>query len=217
MALPRMGDCNVSDAGATGSTAPPPEGQPPAGQPPAAGQPGAGDPAQGDQQGDTTDWKAEAIKWEKRTKSEAEKAKANAAAAAELQKLQQAQMTENEKAVAAAKGAGAAEATQRLAGQMVTMAIKAAAAGRLDEETVSSLAESINPAAFISEDFQVDMDKVTRLVGGLVPKQVEEKPPEKPADPRFPDIGGQGAKGDPALNGTDGFLAALKASVGREQ
>lgn len=209
----------MSDAtGATG-TGDPAGAQPPAGQPPAAGQPAAGDPAQGDQQqSDTTDWKAEAQKWEKRAQADAAKAKANAAAAAELQKLQQDQMSENEKAVAAAKGAGAAEATQRLAGQMVTMAIKAAAAGRLSDAVVTQLAENINPGAFVNEEFQVDMDKVSALIDGLAPKQqVEEKPAEKPADPRFPDIGGQGAKGDPALNGTDGFLAALKASVGREQ
>lgn len=198
----------MSDAsGAEG--APASEGQPPAGD---SGQQQSG---QAEPQGDGTDWKAEAQKWERRAKSDAERAKANAAAAAELQKLQREQMSEHEKAIAAARQEGESLAAKALAGQMVSMALRAAAAGRLDDAVVERLSASVNPSIFVKDDNTVDMDAVKDFIDGIVPKQ--EKPKEeKPADPRFPEIGGQGSKGqaDLALNG-NAFVQALEAAVGR--
>lgn len=165
-------------------------------------------------QGDGTDWKAEAQKWEKRAKADADKAKANAAAAAELQKLQQAQMSEHEKALAAARTEGQQLAAKALGGQMVSMALRAAAAGRLDSTVVDRLAATVNPSIFLKDDNTVDMDAVTEFIDGIAPKEQKKEADEKPADPRFPELGGQG-KGDPlALNG-NAFVQALEASVGR--
>jgi len=199
----------VSDGSAGDGTTQPPATEPPAGTPGQHVEP----PAQGSQD-PGTDWKAEAQKWEKRAKADAEKAKANGAAAAELEKLRQAQMSENEKAVQAAKVAGMAEARQTLSGQMVTMALRASAAGRLPDAVIAKLADTIDPAKFVTDDFAVDMDAIAELVNGIAPPKTEEKSDTKPPDPRFPELGGQGNKGDPALNGSN-LLDALKASVGR--
>lgn len=167
-------------------------------------------------QGDSTDWKAEAQKWERRAKADAEKAKANAAAAAELQKLTKAQMTEHERALDAARTEGQQLAAKALGGQMVSMALRAAAAGRLDTAVIDRLAETVNPSIFLKDDHTVDMDAVADFVNGIAPKESKKEADEKPPDPRFPEIGGQGAKGDSALalNG-NAFVQALEAAVGR--
>lgn len=189
--------------------------QPPATTEPPAGTPGQQTPPAPESQDTGTDWKAEAQKWEKRAKADADRAKANGAAAAELEKLRQAQMSDNEKAVSAAKEAGMAEARQTLSGQMVGMAIRAAAAGRLPDAVIDKLTATINPAVFVTDDFSVDMNAVSELINGIAPAKSEEKPAEQKVDPRFPELGGQGNKGDvDALNGSN-LLDALKASVGR--
>lgn len=165
-------------------------------------------------QAETEKLRAEARKWENRSKQNDEKSKANAAAAAELQKLQREQMSEHEKAVAQAKLEGMSEAKRSLAGQLVSMALRASAAGRLPETVLDKLAATVNAELFLTEDGSVNMEEVSAFVNGIAPK-VEDKVEEKPVDPRFPDIGGQGGKGDPtALNGNS-LLDAFKAAVGQ--
>ncbi|GAA4684566.1 hypothetical protein [Streptomyces youssoufiensis] len=105
--------------------------------------------------GDGTDWKAHARKWE-------ERAKANAKAQAELEKLRQAQMSDQEKAIEAAKAEGrtaaASEYGQRLAAAEFRAAV--AAAG-ID---LGDAAEYIDVTRFVGEDGEVNVAAIKSAV-----------------------------------------------------
>lgn len=142
----------------------------------AGGQTGAGS---GD--GDGTDWKAEAKKWEKRSKDNH----------TELENLRAANMSDQEKAVSDAEKAGrtaaASEYGQRLAGAEFRAAV--AAAG-LD---LGEAAELIDVNRFIGEDGEVNVAAIKSAVTKL-----SKLAPARGAGRSGGDMGGGGGSGTQA-------------------
>jgi hypothetical protein len=177
----------MSDAPPAAPPAPPAD--PPKDAPPASGAPSDAE----------KDWKAEhekvlaeARKWEQR-------AKENHGAKKELDDLKKSGMTELEKAVAEATEAGKAEARREAAAQLVDARIEAAAANRLSELQLAQLLEGIDRARFLTEDGQVDAEKVKKFVDAVAPATA-------PADL------GQGNRGSGAPSD---FNAAIRARMRR--
>lgn len=178
---------------------------------------GAGGQGEGAQGGGGTDWQAEAEKWKTQARKHEDRAKANAAAQTELEKLKQSQMSDQEKAVAQAKADAKAEARAELVAEMgpklIAAEIRAAAAGRLEDEQISTLIDGLNVAAFLTADGEVDTDKVTKFVDGIAPARDgnDGQPNRLTLDL------GQGTRngggGDKALNG-DPLVRDLKAKLG---
>lgn len=119
-----------------------------------------------------------------------------------LAELEQAQMTEQERAVAEAKAAGRAEALAEVSVKLVNSEFKAAAAGRLDDDNLTTLLEGINHATFLDDSGEVTVERVRALIDGIAPA-----PQQGAADL------GQGARSTPPL-GSDPLLQALKNTVG---
>lgn len=155
---------------------------------------------------DGTDWKAEAEKIKAEARKWEDRAKANSTAAKELEQLRQSAMTDQEKAVAEAKATGRLEALVEAAGKVASAEIKAAAAGRLTDDQVSTLLEGLNLAAFVGEDGEVDAAKVKTFVDGIAPEPKNDTP--------VFDLG-QGARGggNTALNG-DPLLRSVQEKLG---
>lgn len=96
--------------------------------------------------------------WKYQSRKHEDTAKANLAKAnAEIEKLKQAQMTDSEKAIAEAKTLGAQEARSEMAKANVNVFISARVA---DQEAADLIRESINHAAFVSEDGSIDDKKL---------------------------------------------------------
>ncbi|MEY9837437.1 hypothetical protein [Streptacidiphilus sp. EB103A] len=134
---------------------------------------------------DSTDWKAEARKWEAR-------AKENGTAKTELEKIQQAAMTEQEKAVAAAKAEGrtAAEAEARTAAVELAVFRSAAKAGA-DPEALLDSRTFLNALADVDPK---DTAAVTKAINDAVKAN-----PKLAAAAAAP-----GASGPPIPGGPDG-------------
>lgn len=164
------------------------------------------------QQTDGTDWKAEARKHERRAKENAAKARENAKAAEELAKLKAESMSETEKAVAAAIEQGRAEGRREGSSSLVAAKLEASLAGRGVD--AAALIEGIDPAKFLDDEGQPDVDAITEWVDRVAPKPDEND--DEISRKAFPDIG-QGRRtapdGKDALNG-DPLLNALKSKVG---
>lgn len=127
-------------------------------------------PAQGDEgkteQSDSTDWKAEARKWEQRAKENSSKAR-------ELEKQQQASMTEAERAVAEAESRGRTVATQEYGKRLATSEIRAAA---LDSDRdLTGVFDYLDLTRFLDDDGEPDDKAIKAFVDGL-PVRDEGKP-----------------------------------------
>lgn len=123
---------------------------------------------------DTTDWKAEARKWEQR-------AKENRAAANHLEKQRQASMTDAEKAVAEAEQRGRTAALTSLGQRLVRSEFVAAAAQRNPGFDATAILDDLNLSRYLSDDGEPDTKAIAKAVERLVPS----------ADPRphVPDLG----------------------------
>jgi hypothetical protein len=145
-------------------------------------------------------WKAQARKHEDRVKAQSDYDKYKTAFD-EYQRLIAASQTEQEKAVAEARRQGRAEALNETGGQLVEQWVRAAAAGRLAEESVTALLAGLDRSRFLHENGGVDTDKVYQFVGSIAPAAVPVVPdgqgvPVNPAQPpvtaaptRVPDFG----------------------------
>lgn len=187
-----------SSAAPVPTTAPPPAPQPP---PAPAAQSSA------DKEDELAKWKAMAQKHEGQ-------AKVNAQAAKELEALRQQSMSDQERAVAEAKKVGRKEALFEVGGKLVTSELRATAAGRLDDKAIAAITGTLNVAAFLDGDGQVDSAAVAAFVDSIAPA-----PTEPPPDPRFPDFNAQGggARGAPQpLGDTDGLLGAIRKLTGSQ-
>jgi hypothetical protein len=177
----------------------------------------AGDGGQGDTGDDVAKLQAELDKWKTQSRKHEERAKANAAAQAELDKVKQSQMSEQEKAVAQAraeaKAEGKAEAVAELGPRLIAAEIRGAAAGRLEDDQLTTLMEGINVAAFLTDDGEVDTAKVTKFVNGIAPAQEDDAGQRRPNLDLGQGARGGGGGGNKALNG-DPLLRDLKAKVG---
>lgn len=129
----------------------------PAGEPTqqAAAQP---DPASAD----TTDWKAEARKWEERAKKDRQ-------AATELERQRQASMTEAERAVAEAEARGRSSAAQDFGKRLATSEIRAAAADAGADLT--GVFDYLDLGRFVADDGEPDAKAIRTFVGGLPKRQ----------------------------------------------
>lgn len=132
-------------------------------------------PDQQAEQPDTTDWKAEARKWEQR-------AKENRQAAAELEKARKAQMTEAERAIADAEKRGAQTAAQQYAQRLVRSEFTALARGRNPEYDVAAVLDDLNLARYVSEDGEPDGKALAAAVDRLVPAPERNPRPTGNAD-----------------------------------
>ena len=107
---------------------------------------------------DSTDWKAEARKWEQRAKD-------NKAAATELEKQRKASMTEAERAVAEAEARGRTVASQEFGKRLATSEIRAAAADAGAD--LAGVFDYLDLTRFVGEDGEPDGKAITAFVGGL--------------------------------------------------
>lgn len=153
-----------------------------------------------------TDPAAELDKWKAQARKHEERAKANAAAVKELEQLRASMMTDQEKAVAEAAAAARSETLTEVGGKLAAAEIRAAAAGRLDDDQLATLLDGIDPARFLTDTAEVDTDRVKAFVDGIAP--ASDTP-----QPFVPDLG-QGQRGQSTpLNG-DPLERALKSKLG---
>jgi hypothetical protein len=101
--------------------------------------------------------------WKTRARDAEKAAKSHEA---ELEKLRKAAMTEQEKAVAEAKDEGRREALTESGRKVAVAEIRAAAAGR-DPEALAKALEFTNVDTFLTDDGEVDAEKVARFVSAL--------------------------------------------------
>lgn len=148
---------------------------------------------------------AELDKWKSQARKHEDRAKANAAAAKELEQVRAESMTEQERAVAEASAKARAETLAEVGGRLAASEVRVAAAGRLDDEQLAVILDSVDLTKFLMEDGQVDTDRVRAFVDGITPK---------PTDNAFPPDLGQGARGGTPALGSDPLLQALKNTVG---
>lgn len=89
--------------------------------------------------------------------------------ATEYQKLVEAQQTEHQRAVTEARRQGHAAALTEAGGQLVEQWVRAAAAGRLAQESVDALLGGLDRSRFLHPNGGVDTDKVYALVSSIAP------------------------------------------------
>lgn len=89
--------------------------------------------------------------------------------AEQYEALVAASQTEHERAVAEARRHGHAEALAAAGGQLVEQWLRAAAAGRLGEESVNALLAGLDRQRFLTAQGGVDTDKVYALVNSVAP------------------------------------------------
>ena len=114
-----------------------------------------------DKTADTTD---DAAKWKALSRQHE---KASKAAQAELDKLRKASMSDTEKAIADARQAARSEILAELGNELVDSAVRVAAAGRLDVDTVL---EGLDRAKFLDEDGRPDTARIGAWIDKLAPK-----------------------------------------------
>jgi hypothetical protein len=165
--------------------------------PPPAGQPAAGtDPdvynypentalAQmtPDQQAEY--WRHKARKHEDRVKAQADYDELKATAD-KYKQLVESQQTDHEKAVAEARRQGHAAALTEAGGQLVEQWVRAAAAGRLGEESVDALLAGLDRSRFLHPTGGVDTAKVYAFVSSIAPAPVAPAATGAPGQPPPP-------------------------------
>jgi hypothetical protein len=118
---------------------------------------------------DSTDWKAEARKWEQR-------AKENRAAAAELEKQRKASMSEAEKAVAEAEERGRTAAASEFGKRLARTEFDAVAGRRNPDFDTASALEYVDLGKFVGEDGEPDTKAIKAAVERLVPEPANGAP-----------------------------------------
>lgn len=119
--------------------------------------------------GQEKDWQAEADKWKALARKHEGSAKANADAAKRLAEIEEANKSEVEKAVEAARKEGTSEALRSLAPRLVAAEFRIAAAGRLTTEQVAEFLEDLDLTRYLTDDGEVDTDRVAKKVEALAP------------------------------------------------
>jgi hypothetical protein len=159
-------------------------------------------------------WQAQARSHEKQWKAlkgtdEGQLKKQLREAQKELETFRQASMTDQEKAVEEAKNWARTETLKQLGTHLVNAEFRAQAAGRdITAERLAVLLEDLDMSKYLTDEGQVDTERVAKKVDALAPK------PDPTAAPTWPDLG-QGARdtSNLALN-DDGLTRALAAKVG---
>lgn len=160
---------------------------------------------------DTVDWKAEAEKFQALQRKWEDRAKVNATAAKELEQVKAASMTEQERAVAEAVAAARMATLTEVGGRLAAAEMRVAAAGRLDDQQLATILDTVDLAKFLDQDGEVDTSKVQAFVDGIAPAPQAEATVLNVFNPV--DLG-QGARGkDLPLNG-DPLLNAVRDRLG---
>jgi hypothetical protein len=133
-------------------------------------------------------WRHKARKHEDRVKAQSDYDQLKETAD-KYQKLVEQSQTDHEKAVAEARRQGHAAALTEAGGQLVEQWVRAAAAGRLTEESVDALLAGLDRSRFLHTNGGVDTAKVYAFVSSIAPA---------PAAPTAP---AQGAPGQPPTPG----------------
>lgn len=167
-------------------------------------------------------WKTQARKHEDRVKAMGDYDQLRASHE-EYQRLVAASQTEQERAVADARRQGRVEALAETGSQLVEQWVRAAAVGRIGEESVSALLENLDRSRFLNGNGGVDTDKVYSLVNTLAPPAASSPvvpgavPPVVPVPapvgvpPRSPDFG----QGHPAPSRPTGLAAGAEIAKAR--
>jgi len=186
-------------------TPPPDDATPPA---PDATPPADGQPAE------LGDAGKKALEAERSAKKAAEKQAKTLQA--EIDKLRQAAMSDQDKAIAEAVTAAKAETLAQVGGKIATAEFKAAAAGRLDDEQLTTLLSGLDLKAFLDDEGDVDTGKVRTFVDKVAPKAAAAEP-ATPGDLLAGLDLGQGARGNGQGNGpglgTTAFERDLRAKL----
>jgi membrane protein involved in colicin uptake len=152
-----------------------------------------------DQPTDTTDWKAEARKWEQRAKD-------NRAAAKALEDQRKAQMTEAERQAAEAEERGYSKARAEYGTRLAQTEFRAAAAARNpDPEAATKALRYLNLSGLLGEDGEPDGKAIAAAVADLIPEAVSG--PTGP--PSFDGGARQTASAGPDMN------RLLRQAIGR--
>ncbi len=112
---------------------------------------------------DSTDWKAEARKWEQRAKD-------NQKAAKDLEAQRKASMTETERAVAEAEERGRIAVRTEYGARLAQTEFRAAAAARNPGYDVSKALAYVDLSKFVGEDGEPDTKAIAAAVADLVPE-----------------------------------------------
>lgn len=118
----------------------------------------------------------EAEKWKGLARKNEDRAKANATAAKEIEELRKSAMSDQERAVAEAVEKAINEERGRNASTLVAAELRAAAAGRLDDNALAAILEGVNTTAFITETGDPDTDAIRGWLDRIVPAPTEQKP-----------------------------------------
>jgi hypothetical protein len=120
--------------------------------------------------------RAEADKWKALARKHEGRAKDNAQAKKDLDKLQREKATDDERAKLDAKDEGKAEARKELAPKLLAAEVKAAAGDRMTKEARETLLEGLDATKFLTDDGDVDTDKVATLIEGIAAPPGKGKP-----------------------------------------
>lgn len=113
-------------------------------------------------------WKHQARKHEQRVKDMGDYDQLKATAD-EYQRLVTASQTETERAIAEARRQGHAEALAAAGGQLVEQWFRAAAAGRIAEDSVNAILGGLDRQRFLNAQGGVDTDRVYAFVNSVAP------------------------------------------------
>lgn len=131
-----------------------------------------------------------------------EEAKQRKALQKELDELRAANQSDAEKAINAARKEGAAEASKAFAPRLVAAEFKAASAGRLTAEQLSGFLEDLDLSKYLTEDGEVDTERVAKKVDLLAPAQ----------EPRTPSFNGGARTPEKQRAGTLGEAIAARVA-----
>ncbi len=124
----------------------------------------------------------QAAYWRDKSQKHEKQSKANLT---ELDKIRRAGLSTDEQKLEEARDAGRAEVMATVGARLVDAEIKASAAGRLDDKQRTALLEGLDRNRFLTDDGDVDTDKVEALIEGIAgPKSAKDEPKTK-----FPGLG----------------------------
>lgn len=130
---------------------------------------------------------AEAEKWKATSRKHEDRSKSNAQAVRELEELKRSSLSDAEKAIEEARVTARAEALAEIGTRLVDAEFRAATAGRMSDGQRDALLDGLDRRRFLTDDGDVDTDKVRALVDGIAPT--------KAATPRPKVDIGQGRRG----------------------
>ena len=146
---------------------------------------------------DSTDWKAEARKWEQR-------AKENNSKATELDKQRKAAMTEAERKEVEAEERGRMAATSEFGKRLATSEIRAAAA--VVGAVLAGVFDYLDLTRFVTEDGEPDEKAIRKFVDGLPLKDDGKPRAPRPDRNQGRDSRGTASTADQFAASIDGLL-----------